>query len=388
MAWVIDDAPVPPDLAWTLIVIARRCDDHGRGSYQSMPTLATKTGKSEKQARRDVARLLELGLIRAGDQSLPERNGVPLGRRPTVYDVVLDLQGEKPARQSKNPTGARKGTTTPPTHATPPMQGTPPMHGVPTPPMEVHPTPPMDGSQIKPLKNPKNNPSYLPADVEPEGPSDSNPEEGGGGEFSQSNEPNPHASVVAQLIEPLTDDLAPSEQARLGKHLTVALAAGWHEDDLIKELSTSTAGLKSVAAGLISRIRNLGQPPTRNGARTRKCGTCDGTGEAWIEMFQTMTGCPDCAGAGRMVVEEPKLSDEKCPVHKRAVWHNCYSCWGDVKAGDDPYSGCYDIRPDGWPEIYWAKELREERDRERRKARGEFVPYRDPVDKSVYLQKF
>lgn len=166
MAWVIDDAPVPPDLAWTLIVIARRCDDSGRGSYQSMATLAAKTGKSEKQARRDVARLLELGLIRSGDQSLPERNGVPLGRRPTVYDVVLDLQGEKPARQSKNPTGLSKEGSTPPMQATPPIQGTPPMHGVPTPPMEGHPTPPMHGSQIKPLKNPKKNPpSPYPLDV-------------------------------------------------------------------------------------------------------------------------------------------------------------------------------------------------------------------------------
>lgn len=158
MAWVIDDAPVPIGLAWTLIVIARRCDDSGRGSYQSIATLAAKTGKSEKQARRDVSKLLDLGLIRLGDQTLPERNGVADGRRPTVYDVALDLSGLKPSRQSKNPTGLSKADSTPPMHATPPMQGTPPMDGYPTPPMHAPATPPMHGSQIKPLKNPLNNP--------------------------------------------------------------------------------------------------------------------------------------------------------------------------------------------------------------------------------------
>lgn len=115
VAWVLDDAPVPTDLLPTLIAIARCCDDNGRGSYQSVATIAKKTGKSSKQVQRDIQRLLTAGLIRPGDQSLLERHGVPIGRRPTVYDVALEIHGPKPTKGSKNPTGGR-GIG--PTHAT------------------------------------------------------------------------------------------------------------------------------------------------------------------------------------------------------------------------------------------------------------------------------
>lgn len=108
VAWVVDEAPVPADLAFTLIVIARRCDDSGRGSYQSLKTIAEKTGKSEAQTARDIRRLRELGLLVLGDQGLPGRHGVHPGMWPTVYDVPLSLSGPKPAKQSKNPTGVAK----------------------------------------------------------------------------------------------------------------------------------------------------------------------------------------------------------------------------------------------------------------------------------------
>jgi hypothetical protein len=147
--WVIEDAPVPAELAWTLVVIARRAGADGRNSYQSIATLAAKTGKSEKQARRDVTRLRELELIVPGDQSLVEH--LPIGQRPTVYDLPLQLKGPKPSKESRNPTGL-KAETTPPMDGTPPAEGTPPMDGDVPPPMDGSGTPPMDGSQIRPLK--------------------------------------------------------------------------------------------------------------------------------------------------------------------------------------------------------------------------------------------
>ncbi|MBA9005859.1 helix-turn-helix domain-containing protein [Thermomonospora cellulosilytica] len=108
VAWVIDDAPVPADLFPVLLVIARRADEHGRGSYQSVSTVAEKTGKSPDQVARDIRRLLDLGLIVPGDQSLPERHGVPAGRRPVVYDLVLEVCGPKPRKTSRNPSGRRR----------------------------------------------------------------------------------------------------------------------------------------------------------------------------------------------------------------------------------------------------------------------------------------
>jgi len=153
VAWVIDDAPVPAELAWTLVVIARRCDDNGRGSYQSTGTIAEKTGKSAKQAQRDVAKLRELGLIVPGDQSLVAH--LPIGQRPVVYNLPLHLKGPKPAKESRNKSGLKKEPdATTPMEGTPPMQGTPPMDGEWTPPMDAPGTPPMQGNQRTPMNNP------------------------------------------------------------------------------------------------------------------------------------------------------------------------------------------------------------------------------------------
>jgi hypothetical protein len=158
VAWVIDHAPVPVELAWTLVVIARRAGDSGRNSYQSIATIAAKTGKSEKQARRDVQRLKDLGLIVLGDQTLVEH--LPAGQRPVVYDLPLHLRGPKPNRESRNPTGMKAGDT-PPMDGSPPLDGTPPMDGLGTPPMHGMSTPPMHGRQRDPLKNPVEEPSLL-----------------------------------------------------------------------------------------------------------------------------------------------------------------------------------------------------------------------------------
>lgn len=156
VAWVIHDAPVPSGLAFTLTVIAARCDEHGRGSYQSVPTIAEKTGKSVDQARRDVERLVELGLVRRGDQSLV--NHLAPGQRPVVYDVALELAGPKPAKESRNKSGAKKTTETPCMDATPRIHARGGMDAPSTPCMDAGtPLASMQGKQS--LKNPLNNPS-------------------------------------------------------------------------------------------------------------------------------------------------------------------------------------------------------------------------------------
>ncbi|MEV5412711.1 helix-turn-helix domain-containing protein [Thermopolyspora sp. NPDC052614] len=161
VAWVIHEAPVPADLAFTLTVIAARCDENGRGSYQSIATIAALVGKSCKQAQRDIARLRELGLLLIGDQSLVEH--LPPGRRPVVYDVPLHMCGPKPAKESRNKSGVRKARATCSAAGTPPMDGTPPADvasptdGVPTPPMDGVPTPPIHGDQTILLNKPEKN---------------------------------------------------------------------------------------------------------------------------------------------------------------------------------------------------------------------------------------
>ncbi|MFI2664170.1 HNH endonuclease [Micromonospora carbonacea] len=91
--WVMDQAPAPAALVGVLLVIARCCDDDGRGSAQTVAVIAEKAGKSEGQARRDIARLRELGLLLLGDQSLVDH--LPNGQRPTVYDLPIHISGPK-----------------------------------------------------------------------------------------------------------------------------------------------------------------------------------------------------------------------------------------------------------------------------------------------------
>lgn len=155
VAWVIHDAPVPADLAFTLTVIASRCDEHGRGSYASVPTIAEKTGKSPDQVRRDIKRLLDLELLLLGDQS--RANHLPGGQRPVVYDVPLNLRGPKPIKESRNRTGGKKPSA-------PGMDATPRIHA--TPGMDAPQTPCMDADRPlasmppkKDLNRSLNNPS-------------------------------------------------------------------------------------------------------------------------------------------------------------------------------------------------------------------------------------
>ncbi|MFC3979697.1 hypothetical protein [Streptosporangium jomthongense] len=161
VAWVIHDAPVPADLAFTLTVIAARCDEHGRGSYQSISTIATKVGKSPKQAQRDVVRLRELGLLLLGDPGLVEH--LPPGQRPVVYDVPMHLSGPKPVKESRNKSGVKKVIQeTPPMDGTSPSGGTPPVQAPSTPPMDDLGPLPSKGAK-QPLNNPLNNPSLVAA---------------------------------------------------------------------------------------------------------------------------------------------------------------------------------------------------------------------------------
>lgn len=99
--WVLDDAPVAAHLAPVLLVIAARCNDDGRGSAQTLSDIAKKCGKSETQTQRDIARLRNLGLLLAGDPSVVDH--LPVGQRPAVYDIPLNLRGLKPTRAPRNP---------------------------------------------------------------------------------------------------------------------------------------------------------------------------------------------------------------------------------------------------------------------------------------------
>lgn len=111
--WALDEAPVPGGLLATLVAVARRADDRGMGSAQSVAEIARVVGKSTDQARADLRALKSLGLLLPGDES--ELQHVAPGQRPAVYDLPLHAKGPKPARRPRNDPGRSVGR--PPTVA-------------------------------------------------------------------------------------------------------------------------------------------------------------------------------------------------------------------------------------------------------------------------------
>lgn len=101
--WVLDEAPdVPAPLVSTLVGLARHADQEGRNAYPSQNVLAGYTRKTVRQVKKDLAALVEKGLIRvAADQGAAGH--IRADRRPVVYDLACTPRGNE-----GNPTTRRE----------------------------------------------------------------------------------------------------------------------------------------------------------------------------------------------------------------------------------------------------------------------------------------
>lgn len=116
ITWLLEDAPdLPPHLVGTGIGLANHADRNGRGSYPGQALLAWYARKSDRAVRKDLKELLDLGLIRLGDQRLVQH--IPADERPVVYDLAMELKRSRPARKDRNHSSGPKekatGTTVP-----------------------------------------------------------------------------------------------------------------------------------------------------------------------------------------------------------------------------------------------------------------------------------
>jgi Helix-turn-helix domain len=112
--WVLDEAPdVPARLFSTLFAVARYAGEDGRGAYPSAAAVALHTRKSESQAKRDIAELEKLGLLRRGDPRIVA--GIRAGRRPHVYDLPMarGASGRTPLNGPRGAPGDRTGRIRP-----------------------------------------------------------------------------------------------------------------------------------------------------------------------------------------------------------------------------------------------------------------------------------
>lgn len=112
MTWVLNEAPeLPPELFAVLMGYANHASGDGSGAYPSHDTIAKYSRKGVRQVRKDIARLVLLGLLKPGDQRLVSH--IRADRRPVVYDLPITLSREVSddlsSSSGRNPTTGRTG---------------------------------------------------------------------------------------------------------------------------------------------------------------------------------------------------------------------------------------------------------------------------------------
>lgn len=321
MAWVIDDAPVPVHLFPTLMVIARRCDDRGRGSYQSVPTIAGKTGKSQDQVKRDIRELKKLGLLLPGDEALVAH--LEMWKRPSVYDIPLHVSGPKPVKESKNKTGGKGqggGMDAPPGMDAPGGMDATGRGG-----MDAPGGGGMDAPQRKPLNNPSEKPSLsMRGTSTPEQPDapDRERDESASPQGPKSERRGTAYSVLAP--EGVTDEEADRFIAWANR--TGHKGGGWYR----------TVAGNGDLPGHIEAFRT-------QDATAASCLDCDNTGEVGDWMNRRACDClwwKDPAAARQAFI--PQLRDFPDCSHGRPG--------GDVKAPNG-WQHCPQCRGPGWVDL-------------------------------------
>jgi hypothetical protein len=95
VSWALNDAPdVPPQCLAVLLGLANHAHANGRAAFPSQERLAHYARKSVRSIRRDLDELLQLGVIRRGDQR--HTAYLPADRRPVVYDLALERRRDVP----------------------------------------------------------------------------------------------------------------------------------------------------------------------------------------------------------------------------------------------------------------------------------------------------
>lgn len=345
VSWALDEAPCPVELLPTLIAIARRAGQDGRGSWQSPATIAKQVGRAAATVSEDIRRLRdEEGLISLGDQSIIPKWVRP-GQRPFVYDLALDKKGPKKGKAPRNPggknaggkaanqadtpgSGARGGSgTTPGLEATPTpgsrTRGTPGSETTPTPgsgttqrrseeDLEQQDLEEQDQSQ-PPLVLPVTDPERVDAGEERgEDPTDFAPD------------PEIEARRLAALYR---EHLDGQQVGFLRAHAIAALGRGWTFAGLAgllaKELPHNPG---NVGAILVARVRDCDEPPPP---------------------VDPNDDIP-CPIGGHYDYDYEK--DGERGRQYRAL--KCPACWSHVNVREDPFQGRHERRHPEWTKVY------------------------------------
>ena len=101
IAWALENAPIPnvtptgmptaPALVAVLVGLANHAGADGRNAYPSISTLSRYARLSDRQTKRALAALAELGVIELGNQAIAAADIKRADRRPTVYNLNVSL---------------------------------------------------------------------------------------------------------------------------------------------------------------------------------------------------------------------------------------------------------------------------------------------------------
>jgi hypothetical protein len=109
MSWALEQRDIVDATArYVLLVLANYADKNGRGAFPSSSSISEDTGLSIRTVKYKLDHLLEIGVIRLGNQAIAGAYIDRHDRRPTVYDLCVE-RGAPAAPGSER--GANDDTT-------------------------------------------------------------------------------------------------------------------------------------------------------------------------------------------------------------------------------------------------------------------------------------
>lgn len=91
MSWALEQRDIVDATArYVLLVLANYADKNGRGAFPSSSSISEDTGLSIRTVKYKLDHLLEIGVIRLGNQAIAGAYIDRHDRRPTVYDLCVE----------------------------------------------------------------------------------------------------------------------------------------------------------------------------------------------------------------------------------------------------------------------------------------------------------
>lgn len=91
MSWALEQRDIVDATArYVLLVLANYADKNGRGAFPSSASISDDTGLSIRTVKYKLDHLLEIGVIRLGNQAIAGAYIDRHDRRPTVYDLCIE----------------------------------------------------------------------------------------------------------------------------------------------------------------------------------------------------------------------------------------------------------------------------------------------------------